>query len=130
MESENNNIINLPGSTLIFNGGNPMPGCPENWEEAKVVLEKLNDDLDEEGPLWKFDCGFKLDFDGGIIKVSSRFYPPKSHYGPNWDGSCKIFLLDKMIASKQFNCVSLDELKLQVEAYVKEFTDRLENLLK
>ena len=79
---------------MIFNGGEPLPGCPENFEEANKWTDNANKDKDEfHEPKWSFDCGFKLDFDGPIIDISSRFYPPKKHYGEGWDGTITVLLM-------------------------------------
>lgn len=63
-----NNIIEHATGTIIMNGGNPLEGCPKDWDKAKSILEKLNEGKEEfDEPLWDFDCGFKLDFDGPIF---------------------------------------------------------------
>lgn len=113
-------IIEHKNGTIIMNGGNPLEGCPKDWDEAKLIEEKLNagKDEDEPQPRWKFDCGFKLDFDGELIRVSSRFYPPKTHYGATWDGTVSIYFLDKEVSEKKFDCATLEELHKQVEEYV------------
>ena len=72
-------------------------------------------------PKWKFDCGFKLDFDGPIVSVSSRFYPPKTHYGPKWDGNVTINIFDIKIIKKEFKCNTLNDLKNEVENYISNY---------
>jgi hypothetical protein len=114
-----NNVIQTENGTIIFNGGNPLKGCPTSWEEANKWIEEANGE-NEDGPLWSFDCGFKLDYDGSLLSISSRFYPPTTHGGPTWDGRVTLLFLDKEIREKKFDCKTLDELKAQVEAYVKE----------
>ena len=116
------NEIITDGHHIIINGGNPLPGCPESWDDAHEWEDEVNKDTSKwEVPQWKFDCGFKLDHDGPILSVSSRFYPPKSDYGPRWDGGCEILLMGNTVAQKEFECDSLDELKSQVEAFVSDF---------
>lgn len=127
---ENNNIIQNGTNTIIINGGNPLPGCPNNWDEAKTIQAKLNEGKGEDEPKWSFDCGFKLDFDGGIIRISSRFYPPKTHYGSTWDGNVSVYLLDKKIHTKEFDHNTLDELKKDVEMYVENIIEKLKCALK
>jgi len=125
------NIIKHSIGTIIMNGGNPLEGCPKDWDEAKKIQENLNLNKQEFGePLWKFDCGFKLDFDGSLLRVSSRFYPPKTSYGATWDGSVTISIMGKDIEEKKFDCKTLDELKNQVECYVNSFSEKLRSLLK
>ena len=113
---------------IIFNGGDPIGNCPRTWDEAYQIQDKANFAKDEfNEPLWKFDCGFKLDFDGPLVSVSSRFYPPKSHYSEDWDGCSTIYILDKKVVSKEFKCVSFEELKQQVEAWVESFKISVES---
>lgn len=116
----NDSIIKIGDKTIIINGGNPLEGCPSDWDEANRIQEKLNEGKDEDEPQWNFDCGFKLDFDGSILRISSRFYPPKTHYGKTWDGTVGVFLLDKKISEKKFDCQTLDQLKTEVEAYFEK----------
>ncbi len=86
-----NEFINQNGDLVIFNGGNPLPGSPESWEEAHRWEESANEEKDGlHEPHWKFDCGFKLDFDGPLLDISSRFYPPANYYVSEvgWEGAC------------------------------------------
>ena len=109
-------------SKLIFNGGDPLPGCPENWDDAKAWTSKVNGDKNEfQEPRWRFDCGFKLDFDGPVVSVSSRFYPPKKYYGSKWDGIVYVFALDNQVCEKEFEADSLEELHKQVEEFTQGF---------
>jgi hypothetical protein len=62
---------------VIFNGGDPSGDCPTDWDDAYELIEKMNANRVNDGPKWSFDCGFKLDFDGGLVSISSRFYTPK-----------------------------------------------------
>lgn len=123
--------------TIIINGGAPLEGCPESWEQAREIEEKLNGGKDKEEmvkqfqePVWSFDCGFKLDYDGPILRISSRFYPPKTHYGPTWDGTVKAYILDKQITEKKFDCKSLTDLKTEVDTYVNSIREKIEHALK
>jgi len=121
------NVIQHGNQVLIVNGGDPLPDsdCPKSYDECDNIEESLNENT-VEGVRWKFDCGFKLDFDGDLLKVSSRFYPPKTHYGKKWDGTCGIYLMDSLIDSKRFETNTLLELKKEVEEYVRQFVSELE----
>jgi len=114
------NIIQTEKGTLIINGGNAVNDCPIDWDEAKKWQENANKDSngDWERPEWKWDCGFKLDYDGAILRISSRFYPPKTHYGKTWDGTVTVCIFDKEIKEQKFDCKTLNELKHEVEKYV------------
>lgn len=121
-----NNIIQTPNATIIINGGNPLPGCPKSWDDANAWEEKANEDKEEHRePCWSFDCGFKLDFDGPLLSISSRFYPPTTHGGSTWDGSVTVMLMGKDIEEKKFDCKTLDQLKIEVEQYVESIKSRL-----
>ena len=110
----------------IICGGNSLEGCPTDWEEAKVIFEKMNDGKTSNEPQWSFDCGFKLDYDGGLLSIGSRFYPPKTHYGKTWDGTSTVYFQGNKVEEKKFDCETLDELKSQVEEYVKSIIQRVE----
>lgn len=120
-----NGIIEGKNGTIIICGGNPLNGCPNDWDEAKNIIEKLNETTIN-GLEWSFDCGFKLDYDGSFISISSRFYPPKTHYGKTWDGTSTVYFQGTKVEEKKFDCETLDELKSQVEEYVKSIIQRVE----
>ncbi len=103
-----------------------MHGCPSSWKDADEWQNNANEDKDKfQEPIWEFDCGFKLDFDGPLISVSSRFYPPKTHYGDKWDGTVTLCILKKEVCEKKFECSSLDELKNKVEDFIKEVASKI-----
>ena len=124
-----NNIINHKNGTIIFNGGNPLKGCPTDWEEAKLIIQKMNDGKTSNEPQWSFDCGFKLDYDGGLLSIGSRFYPPKTHYGATWDGSVYVYLRNETIEKKIFDCKTLEELKNQVDEYINGIIEKVQSVL-
>jgi len=125
------NVIHTDdGKTMVFNGGDPLPGCPDSWDEAHIWEKNSNADACFGAPEWKFDCGFKLDFDGELMSVRSRFYPPKSHYGPKWDGELLISMLGKPVVSKKFEEDSLYMLRLNVERFLNDFVSAIFTLIK
>ena len=114
-------IFKIDSCTMVFNGGNPLIGCPKSYDEANKWADNANSGkIDLHEPKWSFDCGFKLDFDGPILDVSSRFYPPKTHYGPMWDGTITILLFGEEVAEEHFEYSTLDQLKEEVEKFVTE----------
>lgn len=115
------NIIESGDSIIVINGGDPLEGCPKDYNIANSWADTANEGKDRHNePIWSFDCGFKLDFDGPILSVSSRFYPPKTHYGPKWDGTVTVLLLDRPIVEKEFKCDTLQQIKEEVELYIKD----------
>ena len=114
---------------IIVNGGKPLPGCPASWNEADAWETDANIVANNHGPKWRFDCGFKLDYDcDGIVWVSSRFYPPKEGYGPTWDGTVTIGCGDMEIY-KRFDCLDLESLRKEVESYVQQIQGKLQVFL-
>jgi hypothetical protein len=103
----------------------------ENWNLANKWCEERNDNL-EEAVKWSFDCGFKLDFDGALLFVSSRFYPPhKSHedYG-KWHGYITFILLGEEIHKKEVESNTLDEIGNSTEKYVNDKIEELKPKIK
>ena len=123
-----NNIINTEKATLIINGGNNLKDCPTSYDEADKWAENANKDSNGswERPEWSFDCGYKLDYDGAILRVTSRFYPPKTHYGETWDGTVTVCIFDKKVHKEKFDCKTLEELRQKVEEYVLGLRSKIE----
>lgn len=98
-----------------------------NWETAKNWLKKANEKKDiENEPRWGWDCNFKLDFDGPLLTVESRFYPPHKNNGNWWEGSLKIYFTGNEILKKEFKSKELEELKKEVEIFVNDYKASLE----
>jgi len=114
------------GTTVVSNGGKPLPGCPESWEEANAWVDKANKEKEKHyEPEWGFDCGFKLDFDGPIVSVSSRFYPPANYYGATWDGTVSIYVLNREVKEIKFDTKNLNDLKDLVEKEVRSIAEQI-----
>ena len=123
-------VIQHPGGTIIINGGNALGDCPKDWDQAKILEQYLNANRQTDDLEWKFDCGFKLDFDGGLLTISSRFYPPKTHGGVTWDGDVSIYFSGNEIHRKAFDCETLEQLKESVDAHVDGIKNKIGELLK
>jgi len=93
-----------------------------DWDYANSWIEIANHKKEEDNePKWKFDCGFKLDFDGSIISVSSRFYPPHKNSSGLWEGNMHISVFGEIILTKEFKNNDLDALKIDVEKFIKHY---------
>ncbi len=106
-----------------------IDGCPANFEQADEWAHSANLKREDWGTPWSFDCGFKLDFDGGLVSYSSRFYPPGANYGPMWSGWMTVCLGDTNIAGREFCCKTLDQLKNEVEAFQKRLQVHVQKLM-
>lgn len=97
------------------------------WEYAQLWQDNANEGKEcYNEPCWSWDCGFKLDFDGSMVSVSSRFYSPSENHISNWNGELNVLIYDEVIATKYFECKTLDELRTEVE----EFTKHIKNIIK
>lgn len=104
------------------------------WEDAYKWQDAANiGKEDYKQAVWSFDCGLKLDFDGPLASISSRFYPPTKHYGAGWDGKISVMIMDHVIGEYEITADSLDELKSKAEGAEAELrlmvVKRLENLI-
>ena len=93
-----------------------------NWDNANDWQDKANakkEIFDE--PKWSWDCNFKLDFDGSLVRVISRFYPPHKTSSNCWEGTVTVKLLNIELLKKEFKCDNLDELKTEVEKSIKRY---------
>lgn len=124
-----NNVLSDGKTTIIISGGNALKDCPTDYDKANEWAEKANENIEYGEPEWSWDCGFKLDYDGGLINVSSRFYPPKTHQGNTWDGNVSISIGGKEIKRTAFDCETLEELKNEVENHIKEIKTKIESMI-
>jgi len=103
----------------------------EMWEAASKWQSQANTN---ENALvkWSWDCGLKLDYDGGIISISSRFYPPhksSEDYG-KYHGTVSVLMGDDYLFEKEIEANTLDDLKTTVEDYVAKANEKICNAVK
>lgn len=101
---------------------------PVTWKEAEAWCTVSNSNPDNiEQPEWSFDCGFKLDFDGPIVSVSSRFYPPGmfDEHPDTWEGDATLMVLDKAVAIRTFEAGSIDQLRAMLVDWVDSVAFRI-----
>lgn len=92
-----------------------------NWDNAKLWQEKANEKKEiHDEPKWNWDCGFKLDFDGSLLSINSRFYPPKNE-SDWWVGKLHVVLFGEIILTKEFKEATLDEIRESVEKYMSHY---------
>ena len=104
----------------------------EMWDAAYKWQENVN----VEGSLikWSWDCGLKLDYDGDVCRISSRFYPPhKSSVGyGKYHGTITVTIIDAIegIHKHEVEADTLDELQKTVENYVSKILDKMHNAIR
>jgi hypothetical protein len=98
-----------------------------NWKEAEIWQETSNEEKNNNEPKWNWDCNFKLDFDGSLVYIESRFYPPHYNRGDYWEGTLNVRVLGDSILEKEFKCDTLDELKEEVETFTKNYKDTIKS---
>ena len=98
-----------------------------NWDNARVWADSANTNKQPEWaePNWSWDCGLKLDFDGGLMRVSSRFYQGGEDI---FDGSVSFYIGDVELFKREFSSRHIDVLKKEVEEYVKAVTENIQQL--
>lgn len=118
--------------TWIFGGGGSLPGAPKSWEEFKQWVKEKNEEKPEAWEKIEFfaDCHCKLDFDGPILSLSCRFYPPAKLYGPKWDGSISVYLLDEKIKTIKIEYDTLDELHDAIIKNTQRIIEDIKTILK
>ena len=72
-----------------------------NWDNAYKWADKANDEkqLEQVEPRWSWDCGLKLDYDGGLLRVSSRFYQERENI---FSGSVSFLINDNLGKAEPF----------------------------
>ena len=104
--------------------------CPATFKDADEWAENANGEQEYGVPIWSWDCNFKLDFDGSLLRLSSRFYPPHKNDHDGWEGTASVMIGDQTISEKAFKTETLDELKVQVEGYRDDYMKFLMEHLK
>ena len=99
-----------------------------NWDNAQQWADKANEEkqIQEIEPRWSWDCGLKLDYDGGLIRVSSRFYQVNENI---FDGSVSFLIGDATLFNREFSSRHIDNLKKDVEEYVRFVTGNVQQLV-
>lgn len=102
----------------------------EMWDAAYAWIEEANSD--DNLCKWSWDCGLKLDYDGDICKISSRFYPPHKssiEYG-KYHGTISVYVGDNEIHKHEVEAKTLDDLKKIAEIYSSKVIEKITKNLK
>ncbi len=98
------------------------------YDNARIWAESANKGKDiydycYDQPFWNWQSGFKLNIEGQLLSVDGMFSPPNKNNGDWWEGTIRVILLKKEILAKDFKCNTLDELKADVDLFIKSSCD-------
>lgn len=104
----------------------------EMWDAAYKWQEQANED--NKLIKWSWDCGLKLDYDGDVCCICSRFYPPhksSAEFG-KYHGTISVMIGDaaEYIHEHEIEAKTLDELKKLTEDYVSKILDKMHNAIR
>jgi len=97
----------------------------EMYDAANEWAEQSNQD--DNLCKWSWDVGLKLDYDGEICTISSRFYPPhknSAEYG-KYDGIITVLLGEDEIHNYKIEAETLNELKTKAEEYSAQLIEKI-----
>jgi hypothetical protein len=100
----------------------------EAFQAAYEWADKANENSNNQCQ-WSWDCGFKLDYDGELCNISSRFYPPHKYsaeYG-KYHGWISVYVSEKQVFRKEIEAETLDKLKILVEKEVLELENKIKS---
>ncbi len=101
-------------------------GLPTSWAAAYKWQEEVNGEKSKHyEPVWNWDCSMKLDYDGPLATVSSRFYPPTKNYGVGWDGTITLSVDNRTVEKISMNENTLEDLRSKTESVVNDFAAKL-----
>jgi hypothetical protein len=110
--------------------------CRDNSKEMWDAAYKWQEQANEEDNLikWSWDYGLKLDYDGDVCRISSRFYPPhksSAEYG-KYHGTITVMIGDELedIHKYKIEADTLDELKELTEKYVSKILEKMHNAIR
>jgi hypothetical protein len=85
-----------------------------NWDNAKLWQDKVNEKKEiQDEPKWSWD--------GSLLSINSRFYPPHKNKGDWWEGNLYVVLFGETILTKEFKEDTLEKLHDSVEKYIKHY---------
>lgn len=104
----------------------------EMWDAAYKWQEQANEEYNVIE--WSWDCGLKLDYDGDVCRISSRFYPPhksSDEYG-KYHGAINLMIGDAVdcLHKHDIEADSLDELKDLAEKHVSVILKKAHNAIR
>lgn len=104
----------------------------EMWEAARKWSEEAN--RDDFIIKWSWDCGLKLDYDGDVCRICSRFYPPhksSAEYG-KYHGTISVMIGDgvEYLHEHKIEAATLDEVKSKAEDYVSKILKKIHEAIR
>lgn len=108
----------------------------DNSKEMWAAANKWQDEANgaDSSIKWSWDCGLKLDYDGDVCRISSRFYPPhksSAEYG-KYHGTISVMIGDgdEYLHKHEIEAATLDELKSLTEAYVSQILKKMHDSIR
>lgn len=102
------------------------------WDAAYKWQEQAN--KDKQSIKWRWDCGLKLDYDGDVCRISSRFYPPhkSSDEYAKYYGAITVMIsgVEENIHKYEIEAKTLDELQKLTEDHVSKIIDKMHNAIR
>lgn len=97
-----------------------------NMDELRDWLSTANGKkIEDTEPYW--DINYErmiIDFDGPIVRVASRFYPPEKNTD-DWKGSVYVLIGDKVLMGKEIAAMTLPLLQRLAENQVTDLKEFL-----
>lgn len=81
---------------------------------------------------WGWDCSLKLDYDGEVCSINSRFYPPHKNsadYG-KYSGDISVMIGNECLNNHSIEATTLDELQEAAENHVSQILEKIHNAIK
>ena len=116
----------LDNREFLNDNSKEMWDCAYKWQEQANKEDNLIK--------WSWDCGLKLDYDGDVCRISSRFYPPhksSDEYG-KYHGTITVMIGDAIedIHKHELEANTLDELQKLAEDYVSKILNKMQNAIR
>lgn len=114
---------------ILYNSESWNGNTMEKWKAAQKWTDRANkkNSLIE----WSFDYDLKLDYDGHVCSISSRFYPPNKA-GDTYKGSISVVIIDpqEYLHDHLIEAKTLDELQVLAEGHVSHIVDKMHDAIR
>lgn len=95
-------------------------------QQAEKWIEEANNTEPNYNMEWSWDCGLKLDYDGPLVRVSSRFYNNKKNI---FEGSVSFYIGDECMFTREFTSRQIDVLRDDVREFVASVKTNMQAMI-